>query len=40
LKSINFALACEVESKLIAKLEVEFEDEVEGEDFSNLLEFV
>ncbi len=34
LKSMDFALACEVDLELIIELEVEFEDEVEGEDFS------
>ncbi len=36
LKPTNFAFACEVESKLLVKLEAKFENEVEGEDFSNL----
>jgi len=29
-----------MELELMAKLKVEFEDEVKGEDFSNLLKFV
>jgi hypothetical protein len=37
---MNFPTTYEVELKLMAKLEVEFENELEGEDFSNLLAFV
>jgi hypothetical protein len=33
LKSIDFASACEVESKLVVELRAKFEDEVEGEKF-------
>jgi hypothetical protein len=36
LKPIDFASKCEVEYNLIAKLEIEFQDEVDHEDFLNL----
>jgi hypothetical protein len=35
LKPTNFAFACEVVLKLMVELEAKFENEVEGEDFSN-----
>jgi hypothetical protein len=36
LKPTNFVTTYKVESKVMAKLEVEFENEVEGEDFLDL----
>jgi len=40
LKPTNFAFACEVESKLMVELDAKFKNEVEGEDFSNLHDFI
>jgi hypothetical protein len=40
LKPTNFAFACEVKSKLMVELEAKFKNEVEGEDFSNLHDFI
>jgi hypothetical protein len=37
---MDFTTTCEMESKMMAKLEANFENEVEGEDFVNLLEFI
>jgi hypothetical protein len=38
MKPNDFALTCEVESGLTTKLEVEFQDEVDREDFLDLNE--
>jgi hypothetical protein len=38
MKPIDFALACEVEPYLTMELEVEFQDEIDCEDFLNLNE--
>jgi len=39
-KPTNFPFACEARSNLMAKPEVQFEDEVEGKDFLHLHDYL